>query len=197
MLHRLSECRRLVWESFCHAHVAGMGLSVGDKATLVTLNSLGSSSYDSAKLWLSLAVLCVTATLFAAKVPGAPLMGGWADLDVDACPEASSSARQCAGLKASPMARNTPSSDTPSAQMGSAQRISTSMCPAKWWPSHLWTACLERCGRGSVRPRIRRWQPRSGWRWPRFVTPTSWIPRAPSLRLRRLLGSRIAMATCP
>ena len=65
---------------------------MGDKATLVTLNSLG-SSYDSSKLWLSLAVLCVTATLFAAKVPGAPLMGGSADLRVDACLEASSSAR--------------------------------------------------------------------------------------------------------
>ena len=38
-------------------------------------NSLGSSNYDSAKLWLSLAVLILTATLFAAKVPGAPLVG--------------------------------------------------------------------------------------------------------------------------
>lgn len=53
----------------------GMGLSVADPATLVTLNSLSPSNYDSAKLWLSIAVLCVTATLFAAKVPGAPLMG--------------------------------------------------------------------------------------------------------------------------
>ena len=52
-----------------------MGLSVADPATLVTLNSLSPSNYDSAKLWLSIAVLCVTATLFAAKVPGAPLMG--------------------------------------------------------------------------------------------------------------------------
>eukprot|EP00913_Durusdinium_trenchii_P034053 g31875.t1 len=33
----------------------GMGLSVGDKATLVTLNSLSSSNYDAAKLWLSIA----------------------------------------------------------------------------------------------------------------------------------------------
>ncbi|CAK9070264.1 unnamed protein product [Durusdinium trenchii] len=53
----------------------GMGLSVGDKATLVTLNSLSSSNYDAAKLWLSIAVLCITATLFSAKVPGAPLIG--------------------------------------------------------------------------------------------------------------------------
>ncbi|CAJ1456125.1 unnamed protein product [Effrenium voratum] len=53
----------------------GLGISVADKATLVTLNSLGSSNYDSAKLWLSLAVLILTATLFAAKVPGAPLVG--------------------------------------------------------------------------------------------------------------------------
>ncbi|CAK9062185.1 Adenine/guanine permease AZG1 (AzgA-homolog protein) (Protein AZAGUANINE RESISTANT 1) (AtAzg1) [Durusdinium trenchii] len=53
----------------------GMGLSVKDPATLVTLNSLSPDSYDAAKLWLSLAVLCLTATLFAAKVPGAPLIG--------------------------------------------------------------------------------------------------------------------------
>ena len=53
----------------------GMGVSVADKATLVTLNSLSSSNYDSSKLWLSLAVLILTATLFAAKVPGAPLVG--------------------------------------------------------------------------------------------------------------------------
>lgn len=45
-----------------------MGLSVKDPATLVTLNSLSPDSYDAAKLWLSLAVLCLTATLFAAKV---------------------------------------------------------------------------------------------------------------------------------
>ena len=53
----------------------GMGLSVADPATLVSLNSLSPSNYDSAKLWLSLAVLCITAALFAAKVPGAPLIG--------------------------------------------------------------------------------------------------------------------------
>lgn len=37
----------------------------------------GSSNYESSKLWLSLGVLCVTAALFAAKMPGAPLMGAW------------------------------------------------------------------------------------------------------------------------
>ena len=80
-----------------------MGLSVRDDATLVTLNSLSPSNYDSAKLWLSLAVLCVTAALFAAKVPGAPLMGSSADLRWDPCLEASSWARRCAGLRVSPM----------------------------------------------------------------------------------------------
>eukprot|EP00913_Durusdinium_trenchii_P001705 g1577.t1 len=53
----------------------GMGLSVADPATLVTLNSLSLNNYDAYKLWLSLAVLGLTATLFAAKVPGAPLIG--------------------------------------------------------------------------------------------------------------------------
>ncbi|CAK9074913.1 unnamed protein product [Durusdinium trenchii] len=54
---------------------AGMGLSTADPATLVTLNSLSPESYDAPKLWLSLVVLGLTAALFAAKVPGAPLMG--------------------------------------------------------------------------------------------------------------------------
>ncbi|CAE7196973.1 AZG1 [Symbiodinium sp. CCMP2592] len=53
----------------------GMGFSVADPATLVKLGSLSSDSYDSAKLWLSLAVLVITASLLAAKVPGAPLIG--------------------------------------------------------------------------------------------------------------------------
>ena len=53
----------------------GMGISVADPATLVKLGSLSSQSYDSAKIWMSLAVLIVTATLMAAKVPGAPLIG--------------------------------------------------------------------------------------------------------------------------
>ena len=53
----------------------GMGISVADPATLVKLGSLSSASYDSAKMWMSLLVLIVTATLMAAKVPGAPLVG--------------------------------------------------------------------------------------------------------------------------
>ena len=53
----------------------GMGFSVADPATLVKLGSLSSDSYDSAKMWLSLAVLVITASLLAAKVPGAPLIG--------------------------------------------------------------------------------------------------------------------------
>ena len=44
-----------------------MGLSVADPATLVTLNSLSLNNYDAYKLWLSLAVLGLTATLLAAK----------------------------------------------------------------------------------------------------------------------------------
>lgn len=53
----------------------GMGFSVADPATLVKLGSLSPDSYDSAKMWLSLAVLVITASLLAAKVPGAPLIG--------------------------------------------------------------------------------------------------------------------------
>mmetsp|Transcript_79774 Transcript_79774/g.258439 ORF Transcript_79774/g.258439 Transcript_79774/m.258439 type:complete len:468 (+) Transcript_79774:220-1623(+) len=53
----------------------GMGISIGNPATLVALNPLGADEYDAAKIWLSLAVLMVTAALFAMKMPGAPLIG--------------------------------------------------------------------------------------------------------------------------
>eukprot|EP00438_Fugacium_kawagutii_P034082 Skav206003 [mRNA] locus=scaffold2084:460624:474964:- [translate_table: standard] len=67
--------RTLMIRLFPEGVKESMGLSIGDPDTLVTLNSLSPSNYDSAKLWLSIAVLCITATLFAAKVPGAPLAG--------------------------------------------------------------------------------------------------------------------------
>jgi len=53
----------------------GMGLTVENKAVLVGLNDLSFESYDAAKIWLSLLVLCVTATLYAMKMPGAPMFG--------------------------------------------------------------------------------------------------------------------------
>lgn len=53
----------------------GTGITVANPATLVALNPLGSSNYDAAKIWLSLAVFCITAVLFAIKIPGAPLIG--------------------------------------------------------------------------------------------------------------------------
>lgn len=40
-----------------HLSVAGMGLSVADPATLVTLNSLSPSNYDSAKCPAMMSVL--------------------------------------------------------------------------------------------------------------------------------------------
>lgn len=52
----------------------GMGIIKSDKATLLTLNSLSGSSYDAAKIWISIAVLCVAASLYAAKVPGSALI---------------------------------------------------------------------------------------------------------------------------
>ncbi|CAE8600313.1 unnamed protein product [Polarella glacialis] len=53
----------------------GMGISISDPATLVALNPLGAGEYDAAKIWLSLLVLVLTAALFIAKIPGAPLIG--------------------------------------------------------------------------------------------------------------------------
>jgi len=53
----------------------GMGLTISNKAVLVGMNSLSFDSYDAAKIWLSLLVLCVTAALYAVKMPGAPMFG--------------------------------------------------------------------------------------------------------------------------
>lgn len=55
----------------------GMGIVVDNPATLVTLNTplTVDSNYDASKMWLSVAVLILTATMLAIKVPGAPLVG--------------------------------------------------------------------------------------------------------------------------
>jgi len=53
----------------------GIGLTVSNKAVLVGMNSLSFDSYDAAKIWMSLLVLCVTAALYVIKIPGAPMFG--------------------------------------------------------------------------------------------------------------------------
>ncbi|CAJ1344005.1 unnamed protein product [Effrenium voratum] len=53
----------------------GMGLTVDNPATLVGLNSLSPKNYDAAKLWLSLAELCLAGVLMVANIRGALLIG--------------------------------------------------------------------------------------------------------------------------
>ena len=55
----------------------GMGIIVGDPVTLVRLNEplTVEGNYDASKMWLSVVVLILTATMLALKVPGAPLVG--------------------------------------------------------------------------------------------------------------------------
>eukprot|EP00928_Gymnodinium_smaydae_P088701 TRINITY_DN72767_c0_g1_i1.p1 TRINITY_DN72767_c0_g1~~TRINITY_DN72767_c0_g1_i1.p1 ORF type:complete len:525 (-),score=66.60 TRINITY_DN72767_c0_g1_i1:172-1518(-) len=53
----------------------GMGLTVSNEAVLVGLNSLSPDSYDAAKIWLSLLVLCITTVLYSVKMPGAAMFG--------------------------------------------------------------------------------------------------------------------------
>jgi len=55
----------------------GMALVVANPATLVQLNTplTVEGNYDASKMWLSVVVLILTATMLALKVPGAPLVG--------------------------------------------------------------------------------------------------------------------------
>ncbi|CAJ1383830.1 unnamed protein product [Effrenium voratum] len=53
----------------------GMGLTVDNPATLVGLIDLSGENYDSAKVWLSIAELCITGVLLAANIRGALLIG--------------------------------------------------------------------------------------------------------------------------
>ncbi|QDZ23810.1 adenine/guanine permease AZG1 [Chloropicon primus] len=57
--------------------VEGMALVVDNPATLVQLNTplTVSSNYDASKMWLSVVVLVLTATMMTIKIPGAPLVG--------------------------------------------------------------------------------------------------------------------------